>query len=109
MIELSDSDFRGKGLRIQERTVVLFHARWCPYCKELMPSFEEFAGGARVKVARADISDYESPLWDTFAIEAVPTAILFDNGQVVGRIDSRMGDGITPEKFMEFAESTKSI
>lgn len=109
MFELSDGDFDQDRLRSSERTMVLFHATWCPYCKELMPSFERFAGSATVKVARADISDYESPLWDSFSIQAVPTAILFENGTPVARADSTMGNGVSPAQFSEFAQKTKSI
>ncbi len=109
MRELSDGDFASDNLRLNDRTIVLFHATWCPYCKQLMPSFERFAAEAKVDVARADISDYESPLWDSFSIEAVPTAILFDNGKAVARVDSTMGNGVTPSQFLEFAEKTKSI
>ena len=109
MIDLKDSDFHNQELRTRDRTIVLFHAAWCPYCRELMPSYERFSGMAKVRVARADISDYDSPLWDAFSIEAVPTAILFEDGRAVERIDSRMGDGVTAADFMDFVQKTKSI
>lgn len=109
MLELSDLDFENTQLRTKDRTLVLFHAAWCPYCRNLMPSFDSFSGRARVSVGKVDISDYESPLWDAFSIEAVPTAILFEDGRVADRLDSAIGDGISPSEFMEFAERTKSI
>ncbi len=109
MLELSEGDFQASTLRIRDKTVVLFHASWCPYCKLLMPTYEKFGGDAKVDVARVDISDFESPLWDAFSIEAVPTAIIFEKGEPVARVDSKMGSGVTPAEFLQFAEQTQSI
>lgn len=109
MIELTESDFDNGLLKSEEKTMVLFHARWCPFCARLMPSFEDYAQKAKVSVAVADVSDLESTLWDEFSIIAVPTAILFDSRQIADRIDSQIGVGVTAPQFEQFAEKTKTI
>lgn len=109
MKELKASDFQNGHLKSGEKTMVLFHATWCPFCTRLMPSFEDFAEKATVKVAVADVSDYESALWDDFEIVAVPTAILFESGEIAARIDSSIGEGVTGPEFEQFAEKTKTI
>ncbi len=106
---LSESDFSNGSLKPAGKTMVLFHASWCPYCKELMPSFLQFAQSAKVDTALVDISDFGSPLWDMFSIDAVPTAILFEGGVPVDRVGSTIGNGVSPGEFSEFASKTKSI
>jgi hypothetical protein len=42
-------------------------------------------------------------LWKRYKIEAVPTVILFAKGEIMARIDSELGVGLTPEQLKEFA------
>lgn len=109
MIELTEGDFEKGILKSEDRTMVLFHATWCPFCTRIMPSFVDYAEKANVKVAVADVSDLDSHLWDEFNIVAVPTAILFEGGKIADRIDSDIGVGVTGQDFQQFAAKTKTI
>ena len=74
---------------IKEGVVLVdFFATWCGPCKMLSPVLEEVANEkADLSVIKVDV-DEASPLAARYAIQAVPTLILFKNGQ---QVDVRMG------------------
>ena len=67
--------------------LVDFFATWCGPCKMLAPVLEEVSKEANVTIIKVDV-DEAGPLAAEFRIQAVPTLILFKNGQPV---DTRMG------------------
>ena len=77
------------------RAVVLFHARWCPYCRAFKPVFDELAPGAKGhEVLEVVLDDEDNPLWDKYGIDAAPTVMFFDGGKVAKRLDARRGVGL---------------
>jgi len=87
------------------KTVVLFEMTSCPYCR----MFEErFADLARTRCQDFDflrviLDDPGNPLWSQYEIRAVPTVIVFANGQVDSRLDSVLFLGITKRHWTEFS------
>ena len=68
--------------------LVDFFATWCGPCKMLSPNLEELANeNPDLLVIKVDVDD-ASELAMRFAIQAVPTLMLFKNGE---RVDTRMG------------------
>ena len=68
--------------------LVDFFATWCGPCKMLSPVLEELANeNADLKVLKIDV-DEVGPLAARFGIQAIPTLILFRNGE---RVAVRMG------------------
>jgi hypothetical protein len=62
------------------------YADWCPFCQRFRSIFES-ANGAQPAINRytfyeSRINDDENPLWDRFAISAVPTLVAFDKGKM---------------------------
>ena len=73
---------------IKEGVVLVdFFATWCGPCKMLSPVLEEVSNENDVSIIKVDV-DEASALAAMFAIQAVPTLILFKNGE---RVDTRMG------------------
>ena len=73
---------------IAEGTVLVdFFATWCGPCKMLSPVLEELSNENDVSIIKVDV-DEAGPLAAQFGIQAVPTLILFKNGE---RVDTRMG------------------
>lgn len=66
---------------------VCFLADWCPFCREYLPLFKELDGVAPFPLAIADVTDLQSPLWDTFHIDFVPTLVAFRDGRAIWRRD----------------------
>ena len=74
---------------IKEGTVLVdFFATWCGPCKMLSPVLEEVASESpNIKVLKIDV-DEVGQLAARFGIQAIPTLMLFKEGQ---RIETRMG------------------
>ena len=64
-----------------------FFATWCGPCKMLSPVLEELSEESDVLIVKVDV-DEAGPLAAQYGIQAVPTLMLFKNGQ---RVDVRMG------------------
>jgi hypothetical protein len=92
---LDASAFRADRLDRPGTWAVAFLDDNCPFCREFGPRFSSLAGGGEYRVARADVTDYASPLWDDFRLEVVPTVVLFRNGTAFDRWDGTLGLGLS--------------
>ena len=74
---------------IKEGTVLVdFFATWCGPCKMLSPVLEEVADeNPNIAVLKIDV-DEVGELAARYGIQAIPTLMLFKNGQ---RVETRMG------------------
>lgn len=84
---VNESSFQTEVLNASQPVLVDCFAQWCGPCRMLAPTLDqlatEFAG--RAKIVKVDVD--ESPqLARQLRIEAMPTLILFENGQEVDRI-----------------------
>ncbi len=86
--------FSGTELLRPGRWAVAFLADWCPFCRAFRPEFEASESTLPASLAIADVTSEESPLWETFGIEVVPTIALFEDGALVWRRDGRPGQGL---------------
>ncbi|MDY6803093.1 MAG: thioredoxin [Cyanobacteriota bacterium] len=68
--------------------LVDFYATWCGPCKMMSPILEEVNSqlNERVQIVKIDTDKY-SGLASKYGIEALPTLVLFKNGQPVDRIE----------------------
>ncbi len=95
---LSPRDFVGRRLDRSGTWAVAFLAEWCPFSRAFAPRFAELDGGT-AHLAIADMTDLETPLWETFDVEVVPTLVVFRDGTVVARVDGRPMEGLGPEEI----------
>ena len=87
-------EFDFKILNTDKKTLVLFYANWCPYCANFKPIFEEI-NSEKIQKKAALVNEDENPLWDRFNIQAIPTMIAFQNGDIIARRDAKKGIGLT--------------
>ncbi len=107
---LGASAFRGPRLGRPGTWTIAFLADWCPYCRAFAPHFAALDGSIS-RFAIADVTDEESPLWDQFSIEVVPTVIIFRDGRAAERFDGQPGAGLGPDdldRIRRAASSTPS-
>jgi len=81
--EFSDQNFEAEVLKSEVPVLVDFWAEWCMPCKMLTPTIEKLADAyaGKVKVGKID-TDSNRDVSIKYGISAIPTVILFKNGQV---------------------------
>ena len=84
VLELTDDNFKTEVLQSDKPTLVDFWAEWCQPCKFLAPTIDELAEEyeGQVKVGKIDVDSNREHLMQ-YGIQAIPTVILFQNGEVV--------------------------
>ncbi len=92
IVTLTDSNFNDEVINSDKPVLVDFWAEWCGPCKMIAPVLEELAGelDGKVKIGKVNIDDYQS-LANQHGIRAIPTMLLFKNGEVQEQIVGMRG------------------
>jgi thioredoxin len=71
--------------------LVSFYATWCGYCKQFAPTLEQVKAqmGDRIKVVKVDSEKY-SKLASQYEVQALPTTLIFIQGELASRIKGGM-------------------
>jgi thioredoxin 1 len=81
--EFTDQNFEQEVLKSSQPVLVDFWAEWCMPCQMLAPTIEKIAKDyvGKVKVGKID-TDANRDVSIKYNISAIPTVILFKDGQV---------------------------
>lgn len=86
-VDVTDSNFDEVVLKSDIPVLVKFWAPWCGPCRALAPAVEELAKEMEGTALVANVNVDDNPAIPTkFGIRAVPTFILFKNGEVVDQL-----------------------
>ncbi len=87
MNELNDSNFENEVLKSEKPVLVDFWAVWCGPCKMVEPELEKLAEekGDELIVGRLNVDDNRDTAIK-YGITAIPTMILFKNGEIAKKL-----------------------
>ncbi len=85
--QVNDASFDAVVLQSQLPVLVDFWAPWCGPCRAIGPIIEELATEYEGKLLVAKLNVDESPAMPSkYGIRAIPTLILFKNGEIVEQV-----------------------
>jgi len=86
-LQVTDENFEKEILQADIPALVDFWAAWCGPCRAIAPVVEELAQAyqGKVKVAKMNV-DENAKTPQKYGIRAIPTLIIYKNGQVVDQI-----------------------
>ncbi len=92
VLSLNERTFRQEVLESATPALVDFWAPWCGLCRIIHPLVQEFQSDwpEPVKLVRVN-ADENLRLATTYRIKSLPTILLFENGQVVHRLEGFSG------------------
>lgn len=99
-INLSTDNFKSVIANSAVPVLVDFWAPWCGPCKAIAPILEELAEEYtdKLRVAKVNIDDNDT-LAAEYSIRAIPTMLLFKNGQVVDQFVGMIPKATLAEKI----------
>jgi len=105
IVVLTDANFQSEVLEASGPVLVDFWAPWCGPCRMIAPVIEQLASEneGSAKVAKLNVDDAPQSA-QSHGISAIPTLLLFKDGQVIERIS-----GVQPkERLQEMLDSAKA-
>ncbi len=83
-LELTDADFDQNVVNASTPALVDFWAEWCMPCKMMAPTIDELADEYTGKVVIGKVNtDENRNISMQFGISAIPTVILFKDGEMI--------------------------
>lgn len=92
VLSVTERTFSQEVLESSTPVLVHFWAPWCGLCRIINPLLTRFQAEWDTQIKLVGINaDQNLKLANTYRLTTLPTIIVFDNGQVVQRLDSFQG------------------
>ncbi len=93
-----------KVLKSKGRVFVLFYASWRPFSQRFLPIFEKYAQDNPQNCLRVKTDD-KAKLCEKYAVDVVPTVLLFEKGKVTRRLDGAPCTGLNEKQLQKLVDA----
>jgi len=105
-IEVSSKVELDKQVSQHERVLAFFASLHCPFCQRFAKIFDTHITKCNIDLTvHVNMDDFNSPLWDQYNVNAIPTLILFENSIIKNRLNASSGTGLTEQQFTEWIKT----
>ncbi|HBF37783.1 MAG TPA: hypothetical protein DDW50_10720 [Firmicutes bacterium] len=88
------------------KVVALVYASWCPYCVRFLPVFERASmNNEAIREEFFFFQDDQEIMADEYTVDVIPTVLVFENGQLIKRLDGQLGVGLNEKQLTAFLKS----
>ena len=100
---LNDQNFEQEVLKNDIPVFVDFWTSWCPPCKMMEPIIEKLSEeyDGKIKVCKLNV-DEARQTGAAYGIEAIPTMMIFKNGEIAGNIIGAVPYEMIAQKIQEY-------
>ena len=100
---LNDQNFEQEVLKSDIPVFVDFWATWCPPCKMMEPVIEKLSEeyDGKIKICKLNVDEARQTA-TTYGIEAIPTMMIFKQGEVAGNIIGAVPYEMIAQKIQEY-------
>jgi thioredoxin len=102
-IQLTDATFDEEVKGADVPVLVDFWAEWCGPCKMIAPILDEIAGeqNGKLRIGKLNVDDNPG-VAQRYEVMAIPTLLLFKDGEVQKRLVGAKGKGQLLQELHEF-------
>lgn len=92
-----------KALKGKEKVIAFVYASWCPFCRKILPVFQELAKDQKRNFLL--VEDDNESIAEKYVIDVFPTLLFFNKEKIALRLDGRPGVGLNEKQIKDFIKS----